>query len=342
MALNTLFAFIALNTICYLALLLQTQIHQRPVGSLVYGDQLAAVYPGWSATDRTQLLTETWSRSFECVPFVHFQEAPHTGQYVNVDSAGFRWNSNTPPVFPPGDETFTIFVFGGSTTFGYGVADHETIPAYLETLLNQRTILPVRVLNFGVGNYYSEQELRRFEGLLLAGYRPDLAIFIDGINELQPAPRQWQQSCDQPDRLTLPMLKWIHYNLPASIPAQGSANIAAQDYLTRWQTTRGMIEAIAAQYTIKTLFIWQPSPYYRYNLDYHLFAAHMPDYGDSVTAFYTLAETMPESANYRYLGHIQEHATSALYVDAIHYTAAFNYEMAQHIAEKITKEQLIN
>ena len=71
----------------------------------------------------------------------------------------------------------SIWFFGGSTTFGYGVADKETIPAQLEK------ILKTRVINFGRGYFYSAQENQLLREYLKAGYRPKMVIFLDGVNE---------------------------------------------------------------------------------------------------------------------------------------------------------------
>ena len=144
---------------------------------------LAQFYPNLTEEERTNLLTETFTRSLICAPYVHYRERPYSGEYVNVSEAGFRSNGGEQP-WPPPDDAFTVFVFGGSTTFGYGVADHETIPAHLETALT--AALPDQsplVYNFGQGGYFSSQELKLFENLLYAGHRPDVVVFIDGHND---------------------------------------------------------------------------------------------------------------------------------------------------------------
>ena len=104
-----------------------------------------------------------------------FKERPRESKYVNVNSYGVRANSpEDAKNFSPNGK---IWVFGGSTTWGYGVADHQTIPSYLERYLKKGTV------NFGRGYYYSLQENLLLATLLRSGYKPDQVVFIDGINE---------------------------------------------------------------------------------------------------------------------------------------------------------------
>src|SRR5205085_1642822 len=43
---------------------------------------------------------------------------------------------------------------------------------------------PVRVYNFGRGHYYLSQERVLYERMVVAGMVPDLAVFVDGLNDL--------------------------------------------------------------------------------------------------------------------------------------------------------------
>ena len=75
-------------------------------------------------------------------------------------------------------------MFGGSTAFGIGVPDDQTVASHLQTQLGTaRDGREVRVYNFGRGAYYSSQERALFERLIVAGYVPNLAIFLDGLND---------------------------------------------------------------------------------------------------------------------------------------------------------------
>jgi hypothetical protein len=125
------------------------------------------------------LLAYTWDLKlggWEYEEMTGFREKARTSRFVNVNPLGFRSNG----VYAnEADVNFNnkIWVLGGSTTFGYGVRDSDTIPAYLEKISQLSTI------NFGRGYYYSKQENLLLERLLSFGYQPRAVIFLDGINE---------------------------------------------------------------------------------------------------------------------------------------------------------------
>ena len=131
-------------------------------------------------TDRevNELLTATWNNpngDFAYDEWVGFKEVGRQSRFVNVNEYGVRLNDPRP--MPMNSIDGAIWVFGGSTTFGYGVADSETIPAIIQKITNQR------VINFGRGYFYSAQENLLLRRILQAGHKPKTAIFLDGINE---------------------------------------------------------------------------------------------------------------------------------------------------------------
>ncbi len=186
---NALLLILLLNFLLFVYYILADTPEDQPV-ALVPGplelyseDVLKQAYPDWNQDDLTLLLTEHWSRPFICDQYVHFRERPFEGTYVNVSEIGFRHDGQQ-DVWPPDEESYTIFVFGGSTTFGYGITDVEALPAILEAELGR--LLPddsIAVYNFAQGGYFSSQELKLFVNLLYAGYRPDMVVFIDGHND---------------------------------------------------------------------------------------------------------------------------------------------------------------
>jgi hypothetical protein len=137
-----------------------------------------AAYPGWQAQDLNLMLTATWSPGWIYEPWVGFREKPRKSGFVNVSDDGVRataGGATSLADYAPG----SVFVFGGSTLFGYGVADRETIPSHLQALLGSGR----RVFNLGRAFYYSGQENVLLESLLRAGLRPAVAVFVDGLNE---------------------------------------------------------------------------------------------------------------------------------------------------------------
>lgn len=130
-----------------------------------------------------EVLAEGWGKAIrmDYEPFVEFLAKPYVGKHVNISELGFRY---------PGDGVSTIkgsgkkiFVFGGSTTFGAGVSNKETIPAYLQEAFRSAGRQDVTVYNFGTVGHFSTQERILFERLINQGYVPDAVVFIDGLND---------------------------------------------------------------------------------------------------------------------------------------------------------------
>src|SRR5215831_4053432 len=106
------------------------------------------------------------------------------GKYINND-AGPRgvWRRTLNPSNCDPRDALSVWIFGGSTMYGYGVPDWATIPSYLSRELNAGAQNCVVVSNFGVEGYVIDQELILLEEQLKAGAHPDIVVFYDGIND---------------------------------------------------------------------------------------------------------------------------------------------------------------
>jgi len=339
----------------------------QPVGSPKYPKEL---YPHMREKERRAMLIETRRLSFELEPLTHYRERTSKGKYVNVAAGGFRVNRRRGP-WPPDPHAFTIFFFGGSTTFGYGVRDDDTIPSVLQDLLSQGTCqTPVYVYNFGRGAYYSAQERGLLAQLLVEGFTPHVAIFLDGINEFLTA-RQLlplePKSRAAPDyrlfsmKLEIPLLRAARAagarldRIRGPNPLRGSdagrkaeteaqKDIPARTVLSQYLRNMALTEAMAAHFGVETLFVWQPVPAYGYDLRYHLFPPsdmEVVRYGYS--EFNRLMARLPAHEQKRlvWLGDLQRTKKEPLYVDEWHYTAAFSREIAEQIAQALVSRNLV-
>lgn len=141
------------------------------------------VYPGISASEIDLIQRESFELPYVFQPFTGFQLAPAKKRTVEVSEAGFRVGP-TPQPWPPSATALNVYVFGGSTTFGYAVGTSNTLPAELQRALEP--LFPNRAVqcyNFGCGGYFSSQERLRFEQLLSDGFVPQVAVFVDGLND---------------------------------------------------------------------------------------------------------------------------------------------------------------
>ena len=98
------------------------------------------------------------------------------------------------------DNTYRIFAVGGSSTFGRGVDNSETWPAYLQQIINEKiTDKEIEVINAGFPQAASEVE----HGLIknkLSSFDPDLIIMYDGWNDsnhhdVEETLQNWERVC---------------------------------------------------------------------------------------------------------------------------------------------------
>jgi hypothetical protein len=76
-----------------------------------------------------------------------------------------------------------VHCYGGSTTVGDGVADDQTLSAFLESKLNSQSKTRVAVFNYGAGNHTSLHSTLRLLDHCFSGNVPDQAIFLNGFND---------------------------------------------------------------------------------------------------------------------------------------------------------------
>jgi lysophospholipase L1-like esterase len=125
-------------------------------------------------------------------PDLSFVHAPNRqaflmGVDVRINSHGLR-DYEYSLSKPPG--TYRIMMLGDSTTFGWGVRLEDTAAKFLERKLN--AYLPpgydkVDVINAGVGNYDTVQEVTYYETRGRA-FHPDLVVLVFFINDPEPVP----------------------------------------------------------------------------------------------------------------------------------------------------------
>jgi len=91
-----------------------------------------------------------------------------------------------------------IAFLGDSLTFGWGVSEEHTFQHRMEEILSQKS--PTEIINFGHGNYNTEQEVNLFleKGLK---YRPDKVVVFYFINDAEPTPKKSQWAFLENSRL---------------------------------------------------------------------------------------------------------------------------------------------
>lgn len=292
------------------------------------------------------------------VPYVQMAPPPFQSKTLNVyrTDDGFEYRFH--PERGRGELTSEklVYVFGGSTTFGWHVADAQTIPAQLELIL--RDSLPhhrIKVVNFGRPFYSWGQELTLLQRLLVAGHRPDLTLFIDGVNAGHEIPKGsdklrllWEQSQFgnlNTESMFLPPLvkltlrwakrkeaiRWENY-LHERYSQNSPIPLAAS-----YERTLKQIHAVVQALGGKTHFVLQPNR--AYLCQKAQYATELPEgFIRQTEKLYRQMETF-QFPNFTNLSHLceQEQAGEALFVDDVHYGPSFSRHIAEAIAEPIQK-----
>ncbi len=103
------------------------------------------------------------------------------GVDVAINAAGLRDDE----VPRERGEARRIAFLGDSLTFAWGVEKADSFEAQLEGMLSERR--PTEILNFGTGNYNTEQQVNLFLEKGLA-FRPDQVVLFYFINDAEPTP----------------------------------------------------------------------------------------------------------------------------------------------------------
>lgn len=300
------------------------------------------VYPDLKPEEIEALQLEHIRLRYAYAPFVEFAPRPVAGRFLNVNAAGFR-EGRAPAPWPPVREEFVVFVFGGSTTFGFGLPDGQTPVSALEAELARRWPgRTVRCYNFGRGYYFSAQERVLFESLLAQGIAPDLAVFVDGLNDFIYH--------DGVPQLTAELSRLFAPDLPAPVrpePADDRARAAAVDgMLAAYARHVRLTEALGAAAGVPVIFVGQPVPF----LDFPMseatypfkstFAEHKLS-GWGYDRFRQAAREGRFGDRFVWCGNAFARAETVMYVDSIHYSAAAAELLARTLVERAGQVDLL-
>ena len=114
-----------------------------------------------------------------------------------------------------------------------------------------------------------------------------------------------------------------------------AAIITTTRIINRYVINKKLIEAVSKAFSVKSVFVWQPVPAYKYDLRYYIFADG--GFGENPHSKYgypymeKLSKRGDLGNNFLWLADIQENMKKSLYVDKFHYSS----EMSKIIANKI-------
>jgi hypothetical protein len=323
-----------------------------------FDDRLLQLYPGMSELEINELINETWNRSLIYERFTGFAEMANKGNYVNVSANGYRVGKDQGPWPPQKQQQVVIFLFGGSNVFSYGVPDNLALGSRLQEMLRTRLARRVAVYNFGRGYYNSTQERILFEQLLSAGYVPDMAIFVDGMNDFNQIDPSFIPPgiSGRTQKASSPVLSWeaikslamgrlaqaIQARLqrlvykPTNISldkanlvlvTEGEPPSYQSDLISvveRYFGNKAMIEGASAPFGVRPLFVWQPTPLYKYDLTYHPFKKWLEPRSIFFRDGYPIIRNEVDKRKpekFLWCADIQNDIHEPLYVDNVHYSS---------------------
>jgi hypothetical protein len=348
---------------------LQTVRNARPTYMPTYTDaELAAFYNTDQPQKYRQVSAESW-RMGDTVysPFVEYRMTPDQGRHFTITEEGYRPNRQADQDLRRAGRK--VFVFGGSTVMGSGVADSETIPAAVERALHGSGATDVQVFNFGVVSYFSTQERIALERLLTAGIKPDVAVFVDGLNDFYyctiPDQSAWNERLVQltsararqplvfelANRSNVVQLVRLLAGDQAMMVREWGRFCQSDDEVAqvvhRLDTNRRILDGIAQRLGFEVVLVQQPVPTYHYDNGKRPVAIDDKMLGYYVNAGrgYAQMAAMREiggltTRNLLWLAEMEPDNDANAYVDTVHYSPAFNDRIGRAIADEILKRGL--
>ena len=152
------------------------------VSALLDERQFAAAYDGAGYDVATLFREFHATERIVYEPYTIWDRRYYPGDLINIDFDGFRRTTNNSEA----EDALRVWVFGGSTAWGEGAPDDETIPSHLARLMNVWGV-DTTIKNLGERGYVSTQEVVFLYRELQADRRPDVVVFYDGINDAAAA-----------------------------------------------------------------------------------------------------------------------------------------------------------
>lgn len=226
---------------------------------------------------------ESWAKSywremdkaniFRYESWIGLRGVEFNGKYVNVGKDGNRvtYSCNQ-------EKKLKIFMFGGSTMWGEGSIDNETIPSYISSILCKNNF-SADVTNFGERGFQNIEGLIQLEMELREGNVPDMVIFYDGFNNVYSSYQngkigvaqnyEWRVldfSARKELRINLITESFLSTAIKEVMSRLGliqvrenkvSEELEKQTFESYIENVR-IIKALGKEYKFQTYFFWQP------------------------------------------------------------------------------------
>jgi hypothetical protein len=307
------------------------------------------------------------SRMYVYQPWVGFSERVFHSPLLNVDPGEPLPTRRTVEPAGVAASNKTIWLFGGSTQFGWGVPDNQTIASHLSAILSTGPT-HYTVVNHGHTEFYFSQEAILFATLLRHGRKCDIAVFLDGLNDSQrslgDAPVLADRTADgfleeedaaaaESSRYVFitplfPPVRVLNGLLRRLVPVSSlQANPEAErlsrtkyDPVAIYRFNMSIIQDIAETQNIHVSFYWQPTSF-----DYIAGAdkrrKDLPAFGNIPSLNVAVCQTIKNSRFHFIADMFKEDGYETTYVDWGHYGDEGNLRVAQVIADGLKNDGLL-
>lgn len=307
-------------------------------------------------------------------PYHLWSRAPFSGKWTNINVNGdrvthYNADENTGAIKK-------IFMFGGSTLWGTGAPDWQTIPSYLAKFLNENNPRCM-VYNYGETGFVASQGLNKLITEIKKGNVPQLVIFYSGINDSgtgavclralkTPSYHTFMERFEKvfkksKDANFLEILKstYVYRAIDffkkrlfpdqeerwEKIVKEEDREKAIRKTVRYWLANYNITSSIGKEYGFKVIFILQPNLYSgKKNLqDYE--KAMLKGSQPTVNATYKEIRKIVKERNFAGiydLSDIFEKVSEPIYIDWPHIGPLGNYYVACEIAKIIKEKDLLN
>ncbi len=322
-----------------------------------------------SDSEATAGILRDWDRyilngHWQVHPWTGLINREFTGRYLSVSADGRR-GGIAPDAARAALGPYVVWVFGGSTVFGWGLPDSSTVPAFLQVALQaEKPTRQVEVIKFGVPWYNSSHET----ALLLSNLRdsedaPDRVVFLNGLNDLVHSvfyqnesplhPRlseAWEEQLAGlfagPPWIRLepafPPLRLLAKLQPADNPPFGGERLdgagdkpsSIRQAARRYERNHRAASALAESFGVDPLFLLQPVPTW---LAEDRIATADADY--RAFSNYVLESCGPTVLDFRSaLGSLETNFAMSVEENGVHYSDAAAQVLANEIAAVVLAE----
>ena len=376
------FATIVLNTFIAASLflvVLWAALELRHVftgkGSVVISTSILYESFGLTPADRAKATAKEFDNYASDQPFVFnpwttFMLAPVQGENLNVVNDPLLNHRLSKPVTKKENERdkLVIWGFGGSTLYGFGVPDDQTIPSHLQQILAQQYPgKSIEVMNFGQPYWFSSVEVAAYMALLRSGRKPDIVFFLDGLNDManlvpgrevpfftSQASNAWERERSNARRL-LPwmtvnesfpvtrVMRYIESKFPkapvASNRFDNLKNMDSKAVMQVFMNNLKTVTALSKEFGVKPLFFLQPVPWYGDYQAPSVIKNSFP-FGELKVAKTVYGKIVSEYANLTGATALHNvlYDSKWPFVDTYHYSDTGNKILAENIARAIKQK----